>query len=189
MVYILHDTESRPLAAFSIQMLSIQQNLSRLFFQQPAKAAEMVVLPTPLGPVIATTSPGRAEKDRSRNTEPPCGAAGSSLHTQPSSLPADSTAGSVHTAGVRGTQPQGLPLRVWQAAKLLPGEDALQHPAPKIKRPVNEIGEKVQAMLRHHDCAALPLQSGNLVVKAGNGPPDPDWPSARPAHRFRGPMA
>ena len=24
-------------------------------------------------------------------------------------------------------------------------------------------------MLRHHDCAALPLQSGNLVVKAGNG--------------------
>ncbi len=39
MVYILHDTESRPLAAFSIQMLSIQQNLSRLFFQQPAKAA------------------------------------------------------------------------------------------------------------------------------------------------------
>ena len=24
-------------------------------------------------------------------------------------------------------------------------------------------------MLRHHDCAALPLQSGDLVVKAGNG--------------------
>ena len=39
MVYILHDTESRPLAAFSIQRLSVQQNLSRLFFQQPAKAA------------------------------------------------------------------------------------------------------------------------------------------------------
>ena len=69
----------------------------------------------------------------------------------------------------QSTQPQGLPLRVWQAAKLLPGEDALQPPAPKIKRPVDEIGEKVQAMLRHHDCAALPLQSGDLVVEPGNG--------------------
>ena len=39
MIHILHDTEGRMLAAFSIQRLSIQQNLSRLFFQQPTKAA------------------------------------------------------------------------------------------------------------------------------------------------------
>ena len=50
MVYILHDTESRPLAAFSIQRLSVQQNLSRLFFQQPAKAAGKGGLAHAVGP-------------------------------------------------------------------------------------------------------------------------------------------
>ncbi len=35
---------------------------------RPHRHRERVVFPTPLGPVMATTSPGRAEKDRSWKT-------------------------------------------------------------------------------------------------------------------------
>ena len=63
MVYILHDAESRPLAAFfdpeafhSAEFVPFALSAAR------KGSGKGVVLPTPLGPVIATTSPGRAEK-------------------------------------------------------------------------------------------------------------------------------
>ena len=58
MVHILHDAERCLLPPLPVQMPAIQLDLSACSRISPHRHRERVVLPTPLGPVMATTSPG-----------------------------------------------------------------------------------------------------------------------------------
>ena len=170
MVHILHHAERRALPPFPVQRLAIQCDLSGLFPQQAAQASGKGGLANTVGAGDGHHFPGTHGKRKILKH----GWLLAVCASQPFYGQAGFAAGLFRcreTAGCRRQGPQSQPLTfpVSQGAELFPREGALQHSVPQIEGPVDEIGEKVQPVLRDHNRAALTLQIGDLVMKPENG--------------------